>query len=249
MRGLLYLFIVSSSMKTALVIGASGGLGREITLTLLIENCHVIAIYNKAKDSFIEYFGEYKKNVTPFKVDIRNINDIKRMVKEIEKKFITLDYVVNSAGIAHDSLLIKTNEDLWDDTITVNLTGCFHIIKNTVTFLINAKGGHIVNISSISGIKGKIGQTAYSASKAALIGLTCAAAKELAEYNIRVNTVLPGYMKTDMGMKNPKALEKARETSLLKTLSSPSESASFICKLLNTDHVTGQVFILDSRII
>jgi 3-oxoacyl-[acyl-carrier protein] reductase len=111
------------------------------------------------------------------------------------------------------------------------------------------KGGHIINISSYSGLKGKKGQTAYSASKAALLGLTKTAAIELAKHRIRVNAILPGYMPTKMGIKAGEALTRAKETSLLNTLSDPKEAARFIVYLAGTENITGQIFCLESRII
>jgi len=132
--------------------------------------------------------------------------------------------------------------------IATNLRGCFNVIKTAAPLLIKSGGGHIVNISSYSGLKGNSGQAAYSASKAAVIGLTHAAAVELSGYNIKVNALLPGYMPTGMGVGSSAALEEARERSILKKLSSPVEAAEFVATLLKTENVTGQVFSLDSRI-
>jgi NAD(P)-dependent dehydrogenase (short-subunit alcohol dehydrogenase family) len=111
------------------------------------------------------------------------------------------------------------------------------------------EGGHIVNISSYSGVKGKEGQAAYSASKAGLLGLTKTAAIELSEYKIKVNAVLPGYLSAGMGISAARALKKAREDSLLNALSDPKEAARFIVYLVSTENITGQIFCLDSRII
>jgi 3-oxoacyl-[acyl-carrier protein] reductase len=115
--------------------------------------------------------------------------------------------------------------------------------------MIESGGGHIINISSYSGLKGQAGQAAYSASKAALLGLTSSAAQELSEYNIRVNAVLPGYMLTEMGTGAKKASEKARNGNILKRLSQPREVAAFILRLVKTENISGQIFNLDSRII
>ncbi len=236
-------------MHIALITGASRGLGREIALTLTKNDCQVIAAYHRADKGFIEYFGDHKKNIFPFKVDLSKKTEVEEMIQAVEDRFERLDYVINSAGVIKDCLLVKHTETDWNETVSVNLTACFYIIKNTVPLLMNSMGGHIINISSISGVKGNEGQAAYSASKAALIGLTFTAAKELAPFNIRVNAVLPGYMKTEMGMKNQLALKRAQNKSVLNCLSSPLEVASFLYSLLKTEKVTGQVFPLDSRII
>jgi NAD(P)-dependent dehydrogenase (short-subunit alcohol dehydrogenase family) len=114
--------------------------------------------------------------------------------------------------------------------------------------MVSSGGGHIIHISSYSGLRGKAGQAAYSASKASVIGLTVALARELAAYNIKVNALLPGYMPTEMGSKAKEAMKKASEESILGTLSSPGAVSGFIAFLASTCTVTGQVFSLDSRI-
>jgi len=236
-------------MPVALVIGGSGGLGREITLTLLKNNCQVISTYHSGDGKFIDSSGSCKKKVMVLKMDLRKKEEVKEMINFVELQFGRLNYVVNTAGVTRDNLLPRYREKDWDEVISVNLTGCFHIINNTIPLLIKGRGGHILIISSISGVKGREGQVAYSAAKGGLLGLTLSAARELAHLNIRVNAVLPGYMKTKMGEENLSALKGAQNKSLLNCLSSPSEVASFIYRLLKTERVTGQVFSLDSRIL
>jgi 3-oxoacyl-[acyl-carrier protein] reductase len=157
--------------------------------------------------------------------------------------------VINNAGITKDALLLRQSEEDWDSIIRTNLKGCFNIIKTMAPIMVKSGGGHIVNISSRSGVRGKAGQAAYSASKAALLGLTFTSAAELAADNIRVNAVLPGYMMTDMGVKAGKAAAEAKGESVLKKLSGAAEIAGLIVSLLKTENVTGQVFSLDSRIL
>jgi 3-oxoacyl-[acyl-carrier protein] reductase len=131
--------------------------------------------------------------------------------------------------------------------IETNLTGSFNVIRALSPLMVQSGGGHIVNISSRSGLSGKAGQAAYSAAKAAVLGLTRTAAAELATDNIRVNAVLPGYLMTEMGKAAEKASHAAKEASLLKRLSDPQEVAGFIAFLVSTEGVTGQVFSIDSR--
>lgn len=177
------------------------------------------------------------------------MEEVLAMTEKILDRFGRLDVVINNAGTTKDNLLLRQSEEEWDETIRTNLTGCFNTIKAMAPAMIRSGGGHIVNISSYSGVKGKQGQPAYSASKAALLGLTRSAALELAGYNIRVNAILPGYMPTAMGAAAGKAAESAREMSLLKGLSDPAEVSRFIVYLLQTGGITGQIFSLDSRII
>ena len=181
------------------------------------------------------------------RADVGDIHQVEDMALQIENRFGRLDAVINNAGITKDNLLMRQSENDWDGIMKTNLKGCFNVIRTMAPLMKKSGGGHILNISSYSGLKGKAGQPAYSASKAALVGLTHTAAKELAPYDIRVNVLLPGYMMTEMGATALKAMEKAREDSISKKLSDPLEVAEFVACLLGTKNITGQVFSLDSR--
>jgi 3-oxoacyl-[acyl-carrier protein] reductase len=183
------------------------------------------------------------------KADIRDAGEVKKMIGQTADYFGRLDIVINNAGITRDNLLLRQTEDEWDEVIRTNLTGCFNVLQAAALLMMKSGGGHIINISSYSGIKGKAGQPAYSASKAALIGLTLSASRELAEHNIRVNAVLPGYMMTAMGGSAMNAAAGAKEESILHVLSDPSEAARCIVALSTLSGVTGQVISLDSRIL
>lgn len=174
---------------------------------------------------------------------------VEEMADAVYRKWGRVDVLINNAGITKDSLLIKLKEAEWDEILRVNLKGCFNTIKMFSHAMINSGRGHIINISSYSGIKGREGQAAYSASKAALLGLTYTAARELAGYNIRVNALLPGYMQTEMGVAAKEAMERAKKESVTGSLSNPAEVAEFVSYLIKTENITGQVFSLDSRII
>ena len=141
------------------------------------------------------------------------------------------------------------HEAEWDEVIRTNLTGCFTMIRAAAPLMIKSGGGHILNISSQAGLKGRTGQAAYSASKAGLVGLTISAAHELAEQNIRVNAVVPGYMSTGMGAAAITAMKQAVEESVMKALSEPSEVARCITVLAGMEYITGQVLSLDSRLL
>jgi NAD(P)-dependent dehydrogenase (short-subunit alcohol dehydrogenase family) len=180
------------------------------------------------------------------------------MFDAVIKKWGNIDVLVNCAGITRDKLLVKETPGAWDEVLRTNLNGCFNTTKCFAGLppaeaaprrAREARSRHIVNVSSYSGLKGKAGQAAYSASKAALIGFTMAAAVELAGYNICVNAVLPGYMDTRMGSGAQAAMARAKEDSVLKRLSSPEEVASFIAGLIKLEGITGQIFALESRIL
>ncbi|MBF0540374.1 MAG: SDR family oxidoreductase [Nitrospirae bacterium] len=233
-------------MYFALVTGASGGLGSEIGLALLKNDVTVFGVYNNTtiRSKLIEY-----NNFIPIKADISKKPDITSLVQEILTKTNCLDYLINAAGITHDGLLIKYSESDWDRVISINLSACFYIIREALPLLRQSSHGHIINISSISGIIGRAGQTAYSASKAGLIGMSLSMAREFAEFGIRVNVITPGYMQTSMGNLNQEAMKEAQKNSLINTLSKPEEAAEMILNILNMNNITGQIFNLDSRII
>jgi len=235
-------------MPVALITGASRGLGKQTALTLSADGYSVVANYlssDKEADNLIKAIGN---NSVALKADVGDIKQVRAMADKIKNEFGRLDVIINNAGITKDNLLLKQTELEWDSIMTTNLKGCFNVIRALSPLMIQSGGGHIINISSYAGIKGKAGQAAYSASKAAIAGLTVSAAQELSEYNIQVNAIMPGYMMTEMGIKARKAAEKAQEESILKKLSQPKEAADFILYLVKTENISGQVFGLDSRI-
>jgi 3-oxoacyl-[acyl-carrier protein] reductase len=233
----------------ALVTGASRGLGKHLASTLLNAGYQVAANYLRSEREAHEILRQHKGNALALRADVGNRQDVMYMVEKIKNQFGRLDVVINNAGITIDSLLMKQSEESWDRVMRTNLKGCFNIIHAAAPLMIASGGGHIVNLSSYSGLKGSAGQAAYSASKAGIIGLTYSAARELAAHKIRMNAVLPGYMQTEMGALAVKAMERAGRESLLNTLSHPGEVADCILSILKTRHITGQIFSFDSRII
>jgi 3-oxoacyl-[acyl-carrier protein] reductase len=237
-------------MPVALVTGASRGLGRQLAIALSGHGYSVVLNYrssDKEALSLLEEIGS--RNAVLMKADVGDAQQVEMMAAEIGDKFGRLDAIISNAGVTRDNLLLRQSEKEWDDTIRTNLKGCFNVIRALFPLMARSGGGHIVSISSYSGLKGKAGQAAYSASKAALLGLTRSAAGELAELNIRVNALLPGYMETAMGAAAERAMEKAKADSMLGKLSDPAEVAAFVLYLLRTRNITGQVFGLESRIL
>jgi len=236
-------------LKVAVVTGASRGLGREIALALANNGYNVALNYLASEKEAIKTAEKIASETLLIKADVGDFTQVEKMADEVYKKWGRVDALINNAGITKDGLMIKMKEEEWDDILRVNLKGCYNTISAFSRVMIKSRGGHIMNISSYSGVKGKAGQAAYSASKAALLGLTYTAAKELAEFNIKVNALLPGYMQTEMGAAAEKAMAEAKEESIIGKLSSPKDAAGFIAYLLSTDSITGQIFCLDSRII
>ncbi len=235
-------------MRVALVTGASRGLGREIALALAGRGHAVFVNYLSAEREAAEVVRKAGPDAVAVKADVADPGQVQTMADRISQEAGRIDVIVNNAGVAKDNLLVRQSEKEWDLLIRTNLNGCFHVIRSLAPLMVKSGGGHIVNISSRSGLIGKAGQAAYSAAKAALLGITRTSAAELALYNIRVNAVLPGYMKTEMGASAERAIETAKEASLLKRLSDPGEVAQFVAYLVGTESVTGQVFSLDSRV-
>ncbi len=227
-----------------LITGGTRGLGRAISLCLLKKGHRVIANYIRSEEEAktLEASG-----CTVIKGDVSRSEDCLAIAEFIKERFGVLHGLINNAAIVRDELIIKLKEEDWQEIIGVNLKGVFNTIRHLAGLLETGRG-HIINIASYSGIRGKAGQTAYSASKAGLIGLSLTAARELSPRGIKVNVVVPGYMDTDMGRQSLQAMRAALEESLLKTLTSPEEVAEFIAYLLTTETVTGQVFRIDSRI-
>ncbi|MBL7050449.1 MAG: SDR family NAD(P)-dependent oxidoreductase, partial [Nitrospira sp.] len=184
------------------------------------------------------------------RADVRKPEEVEACVEKVIEKWGRIDLLVNNAGITKESLLLKTSEEDFDEVIDTDLKGPFNFIRASARYMVKQKSGHIINISSYAGLKGKEGLSAYSAAKAGLIGMTMSSAKELSRYNIMVNAVLPGYMLTDMGIgSSGMGKEQAMKDSIIKEYSDPGSVAEFICYLTGRKGLTAQIFNLDSRII
>ncbi|HBR21571.1 MAG TPA: beta-ketoacyl-ACP reductase [Nitrospiraceae bacterium] len=236
-------------LKVAVVTGASRGLGREIALTLGKSGYNVAVNYLASEKKAAKVADEIAADTLLIKADVGDIRQVERMSETVYARWGRVDVLINNAGITKDSLMVKMKEKDWDDVLRVNLKGCCNTTRVFSHFMIKSGGGHIINISSYSGLKGREGQAAYSASKAGVLGLTYTAAKELVEYTIRVNALLPGYMQTEMGKASEAAMTTAKMESITGKLSSPKDAAGFIVYLLTTENITGQIFSLESRIV
>jgi 3-oxoacyl-[acyl-carrier protein] reductase len=239
--------IVAVSEKVALVTGGSRGLGKEVALELAGVGYKVTVNYVKESSRAEEVLRLARGEAFAVRANVADMAQVLDMATEIMHRWGRLDLLINNAGITGDALLLKTTEEEWDKLMRINLRGCFNTVRVFAPFLKKMGGGHIVNVSSRSGLIGRAGQTAYSATKAALIGFTRSLAVDLGRYNIKVNAVLPGYMPTDMGNTASGAIKHAKEKSLIGKLSDPAEVASFITWLAGTEGITGQIFSLDSR--
>lgn len=197
--------------RAAIVTGGTRGIGRAIVLELARNGCNVAFNYNKsvkAAEELCNEIGATGAGSSSFQVDAANFEDVKNMVKEVKDKFGRIDFLVNNAGITRDKLLAMMGEPDWDDVINTNLKSAYNFCKNVITTMMRQKNGSILNITSISGVSGAAGQVNYSASKAGLIGLTKALAKEVGKVNINVNAIACGFIDTDMTAVLPEDYKK-----------------------------------------
>lgn len=187
--------------KVALITGATRGIGRAIAIKLANAGFDIALNYRKENDDLTNTKSEIEKagvDCLPVQGDISSFEDCERIAKEIFDKFGKIDVLVNNAGITKDMLLMRMKPEDFLSVVDVNLIGTFNMTRNVVPYMVKARSGKIVNISSIVGIEGNAGQANYAASKAGIIGFTKSLARELGSRNILVNAVAPGFIETDM---------------------------------------------------
>lgn len=225
--------------KVAVVTGGARGIGRSICELFADEGAKVLAL----DISDIPY---EKDSVEGYRADLCSMDDVEGFVDYVVKKYGKIDVLVNNAGITKDALIEKMTDDMWDAVINVNLKAVFNLTKKVFPSMKENKSGSIINISSVVGEYGNIGQSNYAASKAGIIGLTKTWAKEFSRKgeDIRVNAVAPGYANTEMMSTVPEnVLESIREKTMLKRLGEPIEIANAVLFLAcsESSYITGQV--------
>ena len=245
--------MTARAKRVVLVTGASRGLGREIALRFGRAGDRVVVNFLRNEERAVEAAEEIAHGggeAFSYRADVCVSGEVDAMVAEALRRWGAVDVLVNSAGLAKDSLMLRMADDAWNDVIAANLTGPFHCIRAAAGTMMKQRSGQILSIGSIVGLQGREGQANYAASKAGLIGLTRACARELGPYNIKVNAVLPGYLLTDMGRSASDAvLERVRRENALGRPSDTAEIAEFVYRLSLMENVSGQTFNLDSRIV
>jgi 3-oxoacyl-[acyl-carrier protein] reductase len=239
--------------RAVIITGASRGLGKEMALRFGEAGDRVVVNFlsrSQDADAVVSLIAERGGEAIACRADVRNPAHVDAMVHDTVKRWGTVDVLINNAGIVRDALVLRMPEEDWDDVINTNLSGAFHCIRAVSQVMTRQRYGQIISISSFVGDQGREGQANYSASKAGLIGLTKACAKEFGHWHINVNAVLPGYIPTDMGDTVPDAvLDRILRENTLYRISDPKEIAEFVYRLSHMKNVSGQVFNLDSRII
>jgi 3-oxoacyl-[acyl-carrier protein] reductase len=244
--------------RVALVTGGSRGIGKAIAWELVGQGCQVGVNYidfDQNKEQAEELVAEIIQSggeAFAVKGNVADPSEADAMVHQVVNHFGRIDILVNNAGITRDTLLVRMKEEDWDAVIDVNLKGTFNCCKSAVKFMIKQKYGKIVNIASVVGLMGNVGQVNYGASKAGIIGLTKSLARELAGRNINVNAVAPGFIETKMTESLP---ESARENLVrqipLQRLGKPEDVAHLVGFLVSDKaaYITGQTIPVDGGMV
>ena len=241
--------------KVAFITGATRGIGKQIALTLAENGYDICLNYRKENDELVNTKKEIEEsNVKCLAVqgDVSSFDDCKRMVDEIVAEFGKIDVLVNNAGITKDTLIMRMSKEDFESVIDVNLTGTFNVTKNVVPFMMKARSGKIINISSVVGVAGNAGQTNYAASKAGIIGFTKSLAKEIGSRNIQVNAVAPGFIETQMTeVLSDSVKEEISKNIPLKRMGTTTDVANLVKFLASDDssYITGQVINVDGGMV
>ena len=238
--------------KNALITGASKGIGRAISIELAKQGVNVAINYNKSKKEAEEISNElmnaYNVKSIILKGDVSDKNDCSSIVEESINAFGNLDILVNNAGIIDDNLLIRMSDNAWDKVLRTNLDSIFYCTKPAIKSMLKNKWGRILNIGSVVGIRGNIGQANYSSSKAGMMGFTKSLAKEEATRNITVNTITPGYINTE----TVDVLKQEQKDTIIKWIPQGhfgevediAYLAGFLCSE-KAKYITGQIISVD----
>jgi 3-oxoacyl-[acyl-carrier protein] reductase len=235
-------------MRTVLITGGSRGIGRVTAMRLLADGYNVAFTYNASTQAAEDFVATDPERLFAVQADVCNPALADRVVADVVARFGTIDGLVNNAGIRRDALLYTMSPEQWNDVINTNLNGAWAMTKATLPVMMQQRRGAIVNVASLSGLHGVVGQTNYAAAKGALIAMTRSLAREVARSGIRVNCVAPGLVETDMiaDLEEDARREMIRAIPMRRVMK-PDEVAAGIAFLLGDDAsaITGQVLAID----
>ncbi len=240
--------------KVAVVTGASRGIGKEMAESFGKAGAHVVCV-SRSKDALKSVADTINKNggsASAHPCDVSSLDAYQEMIKETIANYGTVDILVNNAGITRDTLIIRMSEEDWQTVIDINLKGAFNGIKAVTRFMMKQRAGRIINITSVVGLTGNPGQANYAASKAGLIGLSKATAKELASRGITVNCIAPGYIATDMTDAMTDQAKETLNTQIpLGRIGSPNDIAATALFLASDEagYITGQTITVDGGMV
>jgi 3-oxoacyl-[acyl-carrier protein] reductase len=239
--------------KSAIVTGGSQGIGAATSVELAREGANVCLTYRRHEEeaqSYARQIREMGRGAIAVECDISVFAQAAQVVKQAVEAFGRIDILVNNAGMNWDAVSWKMTEEQWDRVLEVNLKGYFNFTRNAAPLFKEQKYGKIINITSINGLRGKFGQSNYSASKAGIIGYTKAVARELGAFNVNVNAVAPGLIETAMlreSSMRDQVVEMAMAEIVLKRLGQPEDLANLVAFLASDKarHITGEVIKVD----
>ncbi len=233
--------------KTVLVTGGSGAIGRSLCLHFAKAKANIVVNYfGNEPTELVEEIENLGVKCISYKANVADFKEVQEMIKYIKKEFETIDIVINNAGITRDNLLIGMRENEFDDVVDINLKGTFNVMRHVSKVMLKQKSGTIINMASVVGLLGNIGQVNYSATKAGVIGMTKSTARELASRSITVNAIAPGFIETPMTDKlTDEIKEKAKSNIPLGTFGDADDVARVAIFLAENKYITGQVISVD----
>jgi len=241
--------------KIAIVTGGATGIGRAISLKLASLGATVIVNYNSSSKEAENLVTEIKalgKDAYYVQANVANFSEAEKLINFAVEKFNRLDILVNNAGVTADTLILRMKEEEFDRVINVNLKGTWNCSKHAAKVMAKQRDGKIVNIASVVGLIGNIGQTNYAASKAGIIGLTKSLARELAKRNVNCNVVAPGFIETKMTEVLPEEIKQEYLKNIpLERLGKPEDIANLVAFLVSdlASYITGQVINCDGGLV
>ena len=233
--------------KNVFVTGSSRGIGLAIAHRFASLGANVVLNgRSEISAELIDSFKDYQVKVIVISGDVSQFDDAKRMVDEAIAKLGSVDILVNNAGITNDKLMLKMTEADFESVLKVNLTGAFNMTQSVLKPMTRARQGAIINLSSVVGLTGNVGQANYAASKAGLIGFTKSVAREVAARGVRVNAIAPGFIESDMTDEIPEKMQEAILAGIpMKRIGKAEEVATVASFLAEQEYLTGQVIAID----
>ena len=241
--------------KVALVTGASRGIGQAAAIELAKAGADIIVnfIGNEAvAQETVEAIEALGRKAIKIKANVGDADDVQAMVDEAHATFGHIDILVNNAGITRDGLLIRMKDSDWDEVLNINLKGVYLVTKAVAKLMVKQRAGRIINMTSVSGVTGNVGQANYAAAKAGVIGFTKTCAKELAARGITVNAIAPGFIETAMTDVLPEKIKEGIATTVpLGRMGQPEEIAGVVTFLASdfASYITGQVLNVDGGMV
>lgn len=237
--------------KTAIITGGTRGIGKSICEIFAEQGCNVAFTFASSEEKARAVEDELKAKgviAKAYKANAADYQASETLVAQILEDFGNFDILINNAGITRDNLLMRMNEEMWDEVMETNLKSVFNMVKACQRTFLKNRSGSIINMSSVVGVKGNAGQANYAASKAGIIGFTKSVALELGSRNIRSNAIAPGFIETEMtGALDENTVNEWRQAIPLKRGGSPEDVAN-LCLFLASDlsaYITGQVINVD----